>query len=220
MTMSRTLAFLAIALLTVAGVATVVAAQDGKGPGDHPKAAERKEAAKEKAAAARDNATAKAEERCAELNGTLNDSQQMRCMKVKEFADHAFKARREAHALIGAIGALERRIGRLEVREHVLQAELDSGNFTGNDTAESVQAEIDQIQEHQDQMVDRVLHLRERLEALHEKWQSVREHVADVRHKGEADDGDLPDDGSDSDESLSESATETSSSSSSSSAAA
>src|SRR5207247_755598 len=91
--------------------------------------------------------------------------------------------------------AMERRVGRLEVREHALQDQIDSGNLTANQTA-AAEKRIQKIDAEQNKTIEQLKHLRERLEGLHAKWESVRESVAERRHAG-ADP--LPEDGSDED---------------------
>lgn len=130
-------------------------------------------------------------------NETLNVSMQQHCMADKDFFLNATHARREAHADIGAIIGLERRLGRLEERKILLQHELnDSSNLTGNQSAE-LQHRIDKISSEQEKVVAHLEKLRARLKSLDDKWETVREHVAERRHKG-LDDGleDHEDDGS------------------------
>lgn len=178
------LSLLAVGLLAMTAFASTALAK----PGDdaREKRVERSEIQERRGAAA--DAW---KEQCRPDNATLNESMQRRCMVVKHFHDNATKARREARALYGAIAALERRIGRLEVREESLEDKLAAGNFTGNQTAESLQEAIDRIEEHQERAIERLQHLKERLAALHEKWQNVRDHVADRRgHGGDDEDDD------------------------------
>ncbi len=85
----------------------------------------------------------------------------------------------------------------------MLEQELAAGNHTANETAE-LQEKIDKIDSHQERMVERLAELRERLDARHEKWQSVRDEVSDRRH---GDDGEDDEDESDDDESESETST-------------
>ena len=128
-------------------------------------------------------------------------------MQEKSFFLNATHARRESHALVGAIAALERRIGRLEAREHELKDRLAAGNLSANETA-ALQEKIDKIDEHQDAMIDRLHQLQDRLAALHEKWHSAREQEI----KDHRDDDEESDDESDS-ESASESASDSETSS-------
>jgi DNA repair exonuclease SbcCD ATPase subunit len=142
-------------------------------------------------------------------NGTLNESMQEHCMAEKSFFLNATHARREARALVGAIAALERRLGRLEERQHLLEDRLAGGNLTGNESA-AIQKRIDHIEEEQDRMVDKLQDFRARLAGLQDKWQTVRHDLSERRHHGE-DDG-LGDDSDDSaSDSSSESASESSS---------
>lgn len=194
--MSKTTLFLTIAatgLLALGGLATAVAAEGDDDASPSPKAKERREAIqehrevrKEKMEDAKD--AWQGCKRASRDNVSLNESAQRRCMAEKSFFLNATHARREAKALYGAIAALERQIGRLEVREMHLEQVLESGNFTGNQTAESVQAAIDKIDAHQERLGEKLEGLKARLDALHEKWQSVRDHVKDRRH-GEDDEG-------------------------------
>jgi chromosome segregation ATPase len=197
-TKPRLMALVAVGLLALGAMAAPAAAQDDaddrreqareRAEERREQAQERRQEARERAADARDAW----KEHCRpEGNATLNETEQRRCMAVKEFFQGAHEARREGRALYGAIDAMERRIGRLEVREEALEQKLASGNFTGNETAASIQEKIDKIEAHQERMMERLEHLRERLEALHEKWQSVRDHVAERRHGGEDDEDDL-----------------------------
>src|SRR5687767_15527701 len=88
-------------------------------------------------------------------NATGNGSHVERCGDEKSFFLNATKARREAHALHGAIGALERRLGRLEAREIALEQSLEDGNLTANETA-AIEAKIAKIDAHQDRMAERL----------------------------------------------------------------
>lgn len=207
--MSKTTLFLTIAatgLLALGGLATAVAAQGDDDASPREKAKERREAAQEQ----RDVRKEKMEvakdawqdcKRASHDNVSLNESAQRRCMAEKSFFLNATHARREAKALTGAIAALERQIGRLEVREIHLEAKLASGNYTGNESAESIQAAIEKIDAHQERLAEKLADLKARLAALHEKWQTVRDHVAASRHgqgDDEAGDGEEGDGGEDS----------------------
>ena len=134
-------------------------------------------------------------------NESMNASVQERCMEEKAFFLNATHARREARALVGAIAALERRLGRLEEREHLLEDRLAAGNLSANETA-AIQQRLDKIEEHQDRMVEKLQDLRARLAALHDRWHAAREHK---EH------GDDEDDDSDESESESSSSSESSS---------
>ncbi|MHB1262653.1 MAG: hypothetical protein ACYC2H_13180, partial [Thermoplasmatota archaeon] len=70
-----------------------------------------------------------------------------------------------------------------------------------------LQEKIEKIDSHQERMAERLADLRERLDARHEKWQSVRDEVADRRHGDDGDD-DESEDESDDDSSESESESE------------
>jgi chromosome segregation ATPase len=205
-----TITLLCVGLLAATAFASTVAAK----PGDEGRSgSDRPAAAKERM----ENRSAEREDRQDKMrsahdawqeckrdaNATGNESMKERCGDEKAYFLRAAHARREAHALLGAIAALERRLGRLEAREILLEQKLESGNFTGNETAESIQQKIDQIDSHQEKMVERLQELRERLEARHAKWQSVRDEVEEHRHG--ADDEDDGDDEDDSEESASES---------------
>ena len=213
------LTILAVGLLAMTAFASAVAAKPGD---ERPAASDRREDAKERM----ENRTADREERqermraahdawqeCKhEANATGNESLKERCGDEKAFFLNATHARRESHALIGAIAALERRIGRLEAREIALEQELEAGNLSANETAE-LQEKIEKIDSHQERMAERLEALRERLAALHEKWQSARDEVADRRHGSHDDD---EEEESEDDDSGSESESESESSSSSS----
>lgn len=214
------LSLLAVGLLAITAFASTVVAQPGEGSAsDHPRASERSERK-----AQMENRSAEREDRqermrgahdawqaCKRENATANESKQERCGDEKAFFLNSTHARREGRALYGAIAALERRIGRLEAREIVLEQEIASGNLSANETAE-IQEKIEKIDSHQERMVERLQHLQDRLDALQAKWQSVRDHVAAKRHGS--------DDSGDADESESESHSESESASSSSSAPA
>ena len=208
-----------LGLLALAAVAVPVLAKPGPGP-DHPSAdrdnrpdrgapvnkTERQDAREERRDAMRD-----AHDQWQECKGdyrenhSLNDSMQERCMADKEFFLNATHARREAHALIGAIVGLERRLGRLEERKVLLQHEMDNGSLNETQKA-ALQHRIDKIQDHEEKVVVELQKLRAHLKDLDGTWESVRQHIAERRHKG-LDDG-MQDDGSDVDEeSASESAT-------------
>ncbi|MEA3135786.1 MAG: hypothetical protein QOJ26_719 [Thermoplasmata archaeon] len=203
-----TITLLCVGLLAATAFASTVAAKPGDSGSSHPD----REAAKDRM----ENRTAEREDRQEKMrsahdawqeckhdaNATGNESMKDRCGDEKAFFLRATHARREAHALLGAIDALERRLGRLEVREILLEQKLESGNFTGNETAASIQDKIDQIDAHQTKMVERLQELRERLDARHEKWQSVRDEVQDHRHgaddESEGEDADESESASDS----------------------
>lgn len=199
MTRTPLYAILAAGLLALGAFAAPVLAQGDSE--DQDEAKDRREAARERAEAAREAAKERREaaqeryqDHCVDDADELNETQQERCMKFKEFADRAHKARREGHALLGAVSAMERRIGRLEVREEMLEQKLAAGNFSDNETAESIQAQIDKIEEHQERIMERLAHLKERLETLHDKWKAVREHVEERRHGAHDEDDEGEDD--------------------------
>ena len=180
-TRNTILALLGVGLLTLTAIAAPVLAKPG--PDERREAAQeqreqRREAVAEKAAA-RGNAT---EERCLarHANSTLNESAEKRCMKQGDFAEKAFKARRAAHALLGAINATERQWARLNATEADLEAKLAAGNLTANET-ERIEHRLERIDAKQDRLEDRLEKLKERLAKLHEKWEAVREHVADQK---------------------------------------
>jgi hypothetical protein len=196
----RTLLSLGVlGLLALASIAVPVLAKPGDGssphpgpgpgPGDRMNATERREQAQERRDSMRDAHDAWQDcKREYRDNQTLNVSMQKYCMADKDFFLNATHARREAHALIGAIIGLERRLGRLEERKILLEQELnDSSNLTGNQTA-ALQQRIDKIQAHEEKVVAELQKLRDHLKVLDDKWESVREHVAERRHKG-LDDG-------------------------------
>lgn len=211
-TWKTTLALLSIGLLAVAAVAVPAAAKGDEG--DH--AAERREAAKEHREAAAAKAEAKGnftKERClaAAGNASVNESAEERCMKHGEFAEKAFKARRAAHALLGAINATERQWARLNATEAALEDKLAAGNFTGNETAESIEKRLERIDAKQERLADRLEALKERMGKLHDKWAAVREHVADERRKHHDEDESEDSESESSSQSVSSSASESSS---------
>ena len=219
-TRTTVLALMGVGLLALAAIATPVLAKPSDDASErrqagHDKAAARREAAQEKAEL-RGNLT---EQRCLERHGnqTLNDSAEERCMKHGEFAEKAFKARRAAHALLGAINATERQMARLNATEDRLEAKLAAGNFSGNESAAAIEKRLERIDAKQERLEERLDALQERLAKLHEKWDAVRDHVAE-RRGGHHEDDDQDDDESSSgssSSSASESSSESASSSSS-----
>jgi len=202
MTKKTMLTLTTLAVVAIAAVAVPVLAKpgDGSGPGpasDHRgpggNATDRREA-RQDARESRHEAMRDAHDQWQECkrdyreNHSLNDSMQERCMADKDFFLNATQARREAHADIGAILGLERRLGRLEERKILLQHEMDS-NASLNDTQKAeLQHRIDKIQDHEEKLVVELQKLRSHLKDLDGKWTSVREHIAERRHKG-LDDG-------------------------------
>lgn len=198
--MTKTKLFLAIlstGLLALGGLATTVAAEGDDDRSPREKAQDRREQVQERREVRKErmDAAQDAWQECKRphQNASLNESVQRRCMAEKSFFLNATHARREGRALVGAIAALERQIGRLEVREMHLEEKLASGNLTGNQTAESVQAAIDKIDAAQERLAEKLDKLKARLAALHEKWQSVRDEVKE-RRRGDAQDDDQDDD--------------------------
>lgn len=185
------MAIAAVGLLAVAGLATSVAAQPGPhSSGRADEMRDRAEDRRDRAEDARDRAEDfrdHFEDRCGEDAAALNASEQAQCMRVRGFFLNATQARRESAALFGAVAALERNIGRLEVREVHLEQQLAAGNFTGNETAASIEAALATIEDAQERLVERLDALALRLSALHEKWQAVRDHVEERRHGGDDD---------------------------------
>ena len=232
--MTKTKLFLAIlsaGLLALGGMATAVAAEDeDDSPSDRrEKAQERRHDLQNRSADGNHSADARerhermreahdAWQDCKEdhRNSSLNESMQRYCMAEKGFFLNATHAKREGRALYGAIAALERQIGRLELREMALEEKLASGNFTGNQTAESVQAAIEKIDAAQERLAEKLEALKARLDALHEKWQTVRDHVKERRHGDDDEDDEEDDDESSSGSSSSASESASSSSSASS----
>lgn len=227
-TRNTVLALMGVGLLTLAALAAPVLAKPGDGADDRREAGQdqraagqdraepRREAMREKA----DQRGEAAEERCLARHGnhTLNESAEKRCMEQGDFAEKAFKARRAAHALLGAINATERQWARLNATEARLEARLASGNLSANET-ERIEHRLEKVDAKQERLADRLEALKERLARLHDKWAAVREHV-DERRKAHHDDAE-DDEGSSasSSSSASESASESESSSSSSSSA-
>jgi hypothetical protein len=208
MSMKRTLLTLGtLAVLSLAAVAVPALAKPGDGPdGGHPgpgpgddrlNRTDRQDARESRHEAMRDAHDAwQACKRDFRDNQSLNESMQHFCMAEKGFFLNATQARRQAHAEIGAIIGLERRLGRLEERKILLEQELnDSSNLTANETAD-LQARIDKIQDHEVKVVAELQALRAELKALDGKWATVREHILERRHKG-LDDGLEDDSGSD-----------------------
>ncbi|HUR25603.1 MAG TPA: hypothetical protein VM327_06285 [Candidatus Thermoplasmatota archaeon] len=224
-----TLSLLCFGLLAVAAFAAPATARPGPGEqaDDRPDRPDRRAAMENRTAdgnytghhAERENRSAQRMDRhehmraahdawqaCKRENSTANESVQVRCGDEKSFFLNATKARREGRALIGAIEALERRLGRLEAREIALEQKLESGNLTDNETA-AIQEKIEKIDSHQERMAERLQDLTERLEHRQAKWQAVRDEVADHRH-GHDDADESKEDGDDADSSESESESE------------
>ena len=207
-TRNAILAALCVGLLAVTAFATSAAAKPGPESGDDHSGRPARDAGDARKAdrqELRDNRSAERKDRHEDMrdahdawqdckrdfraaNGTLNESMQEHCMAEKSFFLNATHARREGRALVGAIAALERRLGRLEEREHLLEDRLAEGNLTANETA-AIQERLDHIEEKQDQMVDKLQRLRERLAELREKWHSAKE-VKDVEDEDESDSSD------------------------------
>jgi len=187
------LALAAVGLLAVGGLATVAAqsgpddSDDRRGPRDDrrderkERMEERRNETQERRVIVREAHDAWQECKAASRgNASLEESAQRRCMAERSFFLNATHARREARALYGAIGAIERQIGRLEAREIALEQKVASGNLTANETAKA-EAAIAKIDDHQERLAERLEKLKDRLEALHARWQSVRDHVSDRR---------------------------------------
>lgn len=197
-TRNTILALLAVGLVALSALAVPAIAKPGDESGDGhrgPKADERREAAQERRDAAKHQAELRGNhtrEHClaAAGNDTVNETEEKRCMRHGEFAEKAFKARRAAHALLGAINATERQWARLNATEAMLEAKLAAGNFTGNETAASIEKRLERIDAKQERVEERLEKLQERLGKLHAKWDAVREHVAEKRrmHDGDGDD--------------------------------
>ena len=199
MTKTRTtlLALSAAVLVALSAIAMPVAADDDEQDDSRREMAKqdaqaRREAAKQDAEHRREMAKDAAEqrgnhtkERClaAAGNASVNETDEERCMKHGEFAEKAFKARRAAHALLGAINATERQWERLNATEERLEARLAAGNVSANET-ERIEKRLERIDEKQERLEERLERLRERLAKLHDKWDAVREHVSERRGKG------------------------------------
>lgn len=204
MTKTRTyLALAAVGLLALGGLATAAAQPGGDDDSSGDRRGQRDE--RREQVEERRNETRERHDKMREAhdkwqdckaagrgNASLNESAQRRCMAEKSFFLNATQARREARALHGAVGAIERQMGRLEAREIALEQKLASGNLTANET-ERAEAAIAKIDGHQDRLAEKLEKLKARLDALHAKWQSVRDHVAD-RRQHEGDDEDKDDD--------------------------
>jgi hypothetical protein len=213
--MTKTTLFLTIAavgLLAVGGLATAVVAKPGPGRGDQAddhRGPRDGNATREERQAMRSNHTAgnhsadrmdrhermraahDAWQDCKREAVAANESVPDSCGSEKAFFLNATHARREGHALVGAIAALERQIGRLEVRQMALEDRLEDGNLSANQTA-AIQERIEKIDAAQERLAEKLDQLKARLDALHEKWQSVRDEVKERRH-GEDDQDDEED---------------------------
>jgi septal ring factor EnvC (AmiA/AmiB activator) len=122
-------------------------------------------------------------------NETLNDSAQERCDRLERVHDGAHKARRAAHALMGAIDALERRLDRINQTIADLENATADGNLT-EEQLENITKRLERLEEHTNRTLERLEHILDRLERLHARWELVREHVAERRGSDESDDED------------------------------
>lgn len=124
-------------------------------------------------------------ERCraGDDNGTVS----IACERLKDVHSGAHQARRAAHAILGAIDAMEARIDRIDNRSAELQAELDAGNHT-EENATKIQERIDRLAEHRDRTQERIDHLQERIDAIKARWEAAREHAEDWRARHGDDD--------------------------------
>ncbi len=182
--MNRTLwiTLAAVGLLATAGLATV-AAEPGKpgpgGPGSNDHAAKADDM-KAKAQEMKE----KIKEHCA---APVNETVKEKCDKIKDIAGPAMKARREAVALVKAIAAHERQVGRIEVKIDRLEKAIASGNLSAENVTKA-QAKIAKLQEREDKVLEQIEHLQDRLAALKAKWAEVKDHLKDVR-EDDAEDG-------------------------------
>jgi hypothetical protein len=133
-------------------------------------------------------------------NETEEDSDGRRCDRIREAHEHGNMARREAHAILHAIAAHQRRYERLNATEADLEARLADGNLTENETLRA-QHRLERIDSHQNRTQEQIDHLQAVLERLRARWDEVREHVderrmeRDERREGRGHDEDDSDEG-------------------------
>lgn len=174
--------------LVSAAVALPVAAQsdsDERPERDAP-GHERREAAKERQAEFRE-----AREACKEARGnqTGNATDGIGdCVSEAAKAKHdpASKARRAYHHIHKQIDAAEHRIAKLEMKEYRIEAILDAGNLTANETAE-LEQKLERIENVQGDLVEKLRELYEKLQHLKDRWQ---DHKDSHRPYPDADDSD------------------------------
>jgi chromosome segregation ATPase len=178
------IALLAVGVLALGAVALSVDAKpDGgrDGPAQSQAAKEHRQEAQDRAEAMRE----KAKQKCSE---PANDTAAKRCEKVKDLMGGAAKARREAHALLTAIRVHERQLGNVDFRIHEVEQKLASGNLTANQTSE-LQNRLGHLKDRHDRLIEKIAAEKAKLQALHDKWAEVRDHLRDRKEKGEDDGG-------------------------------
>ncbi len=184
----KTATILTISLLVIGAVAIPAMAESDHRPDERParderpdrneSRADKMEEMREKREARHNETVDRLKERCAAFeNRTGKD---VDCDRLEKAHDKSHQARRAAHALIKAIDALEHRVVVLEKLEVKFMEKLEGENLTANQTA-AFEAKLVRIQEAQNKTLEKIEKMEERLERLKEKWDKVRDHVADHR---------------------------------------
>ncbi|HUR61427.1 MAG TPA: hypothetical protein VM286_03570 [Candidatus Thermoplasmatota archaeon] len=190
------LALLATGILALGAIAVGVEAKPGDGQAasqaqDHKDAAQAHKEAAKQAHAERKELRDQIKEKCKAEDSNLTKEE---CKHLKD----AVKARRVAHALLGAIRAHERQLGRVEVRISEVEAKLAAGNLTGNQT-HALEVRLEKLEARHDRLIEKIESEQAKLQRLHDKWSEVADHLRDRKEKGE-DDGDVEDPESESDD--------------------
>lgn len=121
------------------------------------------------------------------------------CDRLAEIHDGEHRARRVAHAGLGALAAWEHLNETLSKLEAKFEAKLAQDNLTANQTA-AYQAKLDKIDAMQERLAERISSMDERIAGVEERHEAVREHVAQrIAARGEGGrpgfaQGDDPDD--------------------------
>ena len=180
------MALVATAVLALAAMSPLVEAKESRGP-KGPDADGRghgKEGVRERMAA----------QYHAMCDEPANDTSEKRCEKLAQKMGNETKARRHAHALLGAIAAHERILGRIEYKIVKVEGKLAEGNLTGNQT-EALEMRLEKLEAMKERQVAKIDELQAKLDALKAKWEAARERA----DEDEDDDADESDDDADDD---------------------
>jgi hypothetical protein len=189
------MAVLATAVLALAAMGPMVDAKDPERPERRgPDAEKRQEKGEERRADAerggeggpaaqrghgregvRERMQAEYQRHCAD---PANETVAERCEKMAEKMEKEHKARRHAHALLGAIAAHERILGRIEYKITKAEARLAEGNLTGNQT-EALEMRIEKLEAMKERQVAKIDELQAKLEQLKARWEAARERAGD-----------------------------------------
>lgn len=152
---------------------------------------DRRDAVKERQAEFRE-----AREACKEARGNQTDNATHdgigQCVSEAAKAKHdpASKARRAYHHITKQIDAAEHRIAKLEMKEYRVEAALEQGNLSANETAE-LEQKLERIESVQGDLVEKLANLYEKLQQLKDRWAN---HQDSDRAYPESDDADDADD--------------------------